>query len=406
MNKKPCIAIIMSLAMIASTGCTSTKINADLTKPATIEEIVASEYIDLNIPENLMDTINKTNDDLQATDEETITAINEKYLYDKMEPEKITDKTIEEGDILNLTYVCYKDGMFVSDYSKTGLPISVTVEKESTEHPEGLLEFLIGKKSSGEYEYVSTIGDEKKGEVVMDVTFTITVNYAEGEYIYPDAETYFNDNVYLQADYNNYKTFFKSEQVAKTVQKKEQAFYDILKEIANNSEFKKDHSLLTRAQYKSLLYNHEAIAASYGLTMEAYRPTIGFEDQESFESKLWEDAEILTQEKLVYFAILEEKGLSLEGIDYNNTIRTMSINWGFDSVNECITIYGSDILRFECIRREYQDIILAYGIKGYSEQYIEDLNGSAIATEPINIQPTEEESTKQSEAIVVEKRGE
>lgn len=411
--KKAIIAFAMIFSLVSITGCTSTKVNGSLSKQAEIEKINASEYIDLNIPDNLMDTINKTTEDLQATDEETLAAINETYLSDKMEPEQLTDKTIEEGDVVNLTYVCYKNGMFMADYSKTGTPIDVTITtEEQEEHPAELLAFLIGKKSSGEYEYASTIGDEEKGETVFDVTYTITVNYAEGEDIYPDAEEYFNNNAYLQSDYKTYNTFFSSMRVKKTAQKKEQAFYDILNEIANNSTFTKDHSLLTRGQYKSLYYNHEAMAASYGLSWDTYLLTIGFDNEKDFEKELMEDAEALVKEKIVYFAILQEKELSLDIIDYNNEVKTMSINWGFDSVNECLNIYGSDILRFECIRKAHQDIILAYGIKGYAEEYVQKLQSSEDATSTnidADIIDTEESedsaTTPATDSLIAEKGG-
>lgn len=382
-------ALVMGVSFV---GCTSTKVNSSIEKPAEIETIDADKYVDLVIPDNLIELVDIEFESLLPTEKEVKDYLAERYLSREYAIEEITSGLIEEGDIIHIKYACYNGSTYLEDYS-SGQDTSYQVGQFGLTLPDGLRDeiddFLIGKPCSGEYELNTTVTIVSQGTTNEDgsqnepqtkelnVVYTVYVLYKEGEYTYPDLEEYFKDSVSLQLAWNTYDTFIKSGRLQVVNKKKEEAFYDILDEIAAASTFKKSHKLYTRAQTKALKSLYSATANSYGITYGAFATLQGMSEDE-FNKQIEEDAEKLTKEKLVFFAWLQENDKNYSDYNFSAYAVNKAEEWDFDGVPELINIYGSDSIRFELIRETFQNEILKLGIADFESKEAKRLEDEGI----------------------------
>lgn len=406
MLKKIAPIIISGLICVSCIGCTSTKVNTSMNKQAEIEKIDPDDYIELNIPDNLMELVSLTyEDDIVASEDGIQKYIEDIYMDGAKEPEQILDETIEEGDVINIKYTCYVGEQYLAEYS--GLKdLNITIGEDNG-LPEGLNEnisdFLIGKFCSDTYTLPVSITGKKGSatdnkEELKDVVYTIYVNYKVGEEQYPEPDAFFENNSSLQNEFGTYSTFKKSIAIKAKNRNIENAFYSILDQIADNSNFTKDHSLLTKSQYKALYSTYAKTASDYGISIEVYAATQGYSTIESFQKRVQDDAEKLTKEKIVFFALLDQELITpleeMENINFDSYAVYLSTLYGLDSVTDLIEIYGSDAIRFEILRTAYQDSLLYMGVKDYTTEDEDDDLG--ITINQIDELPTAWDTTEES----------
>ena len=402
---KRIIALITTAAICLSfAGCTSTKIKKDITTPAEVEKIDPSEYINLVIPDNLKELTGLTVGDLIANEDEAAEYAGELYYEDGKSEVQITDRAIKEGDKIHFFYACYANEKFQKNYSQLISFTAVVGEPSIGEdyYPTEMLTSIIGEIGKGVYEYHTEIEmtriNKETGEeetYMQPVRYEISVEYITEEEAYPSLREIYEAVDSAQIDYGIYEDYVEKMTYHATLRKKSEKFYEILQYIVNASTYTKDHSLLTRGQYKSMYYYAEALSNAYGISFLEYLISMGYTSVEDFEKQTQIKAEETIKQKIAYLAILQSKGLDYAHLDFNASVSTQADRLNFDTTQDCINLFGSDTLRFETIRLAYQDLIFNLGVEGYTDYLTEKIEKT---TQP-------EETTEATTTTITEHTG-
>ena len=157
------------------------------------KDISALDYVELRNYENL--SVPKSA--IEAKVDEQIKGLLESYAA----PEHLTEGTVKDGDTLNIDYVGYVDGETFEGGSTDGAGTTVTIGV--TSYIEGFLEQVVGHSVGETFDIDVTFPDDYSNEELAGkpATFTVTVNYIEGENVTPElTDEFVAENITAQAE--------------------------------------------------------------------------------------------------------------------------------------------------------------------------------------------------------------
>ena len=154
---------------------------------SALEYVELKNYENLSVPESAID----------AKVDEQIKGLLESYAA----PEHLTEGTVKDGDTLNIDYVGYVDGETFEGGSTDGAGTTVTIGV--TSYIEGFLDQVVGHSVGETFDIDVTFPDDYSNEELAGkpATFTVTVNYIEGENVTPElTDEFVAENITAQAE--------------------------------------------------------------------------------------------------------------------------------------------------------------------------------------------------------------
>ncbi|MBQ2468774.1 MAG: FKBP-type peptidyl-prolyl cis-trans isomerase, partial [Clostridia bacterium] len=154
---------------------------------SALEYVELKNYENLSVPESAID----------AKVDEQIKGLLESYAA----PEHLTEGTVKDGDTLNIDYVGYVDGETFEGGSTDGAGTTVTIGV--TSYIEGFLDQVVGHNVGETFDIDVTFPDDYSNEELAGkpATFTVTVNYIEGENVTPElTDEFVAENITAQAE--------------------------------------------------------------------------------------------------------------------------------------------------------------------------------------------------------------
>lgn len=237
----------------------------------------------------------------------------------------ITDRAVENGDIVNIDYVGKKDGVAFSGGTSEGAYLAIG----SGTFISGFEEGLVGVTPGSEVDLNLTFPENYHSEELAgaQVVFTVKVNYILPEKYndtliaelgIPDVTTYEELLAY-------YRSYMES-QIASDIEDK------VLSALVASCEFKELPEKLVEKYRNLAKQNIEATAAMYGVTADTYTNYYYGVDLDT----LLEDISITVKENLALQAVANKEKLNISDEELEKELLENAVQAGYDTIEEYI----------------------------------------------------------------------
>ena len=249
-------------------------------------------------------------------------------LQSNMVTTEITDRPVEEGDIVNIDYEGKIDGVAFDGGTAQGYDLTIG----SGTFIDGFEDGLIGAETGEMVDVNVTFPENYQGEEVAgkDAVFTVTVNSISVETL-PELTDEFvqglDVGVNTAEEYRQYAYDLLMEE--------EQATHDsnaeiaVLEAVMAGSQIQDPPEDMTNRYYNRIIDNMTYYASLYGYDLETFLSMQG-----TSEDAIRESAAQAGQEIIVMQAIADAEGLSVTDEELDAEIETNAGSLGYDDVEE------------------------------------------------------------------------
>ena len=304
--------------------------------------IRALDYVDLKNYEN----IHVSKEALDSKIDGIITSLLESYAA----PAQVTDRAVKDGDTINIDYTGYIDGEAFENGSTEGNGSTVTIGKTSM--IDGFLDQIVGHEPGETFDINVTFPEDYENEEVAGkpATFSVTVNYIEGETVTPEltdefvAENITPQNESITTKDELIKYYEESESV------KSSLIIDRLIEENPISElpsaaytFAVDLSIVPFANY----------ASQYGVDVGTFMTIYGY----TYESVVTSYAEdnIKTAKRMLIVQAIDEARADIS-VTEDAMKEFATENFGSEDYTDAAGTYGIGLLKMYVL----QDVVMDY----------------------------------------------
>ena len=249
-------------------------------------------------------------------------------LQSNMVKTEVTDRPVEEGDIVNIDYEGKIDGVAFDGGTAQGYDLTIG----SGAFIDGFEDGLIGAQSGETLDVNVTFPEDYPGEEVAgkDAVFTVTVNSISVESL-PELTDEFvqglDVGVNTVEEYRQYAYDLLMEDEQNTHDSN--AEVAILEAVMANSELQDPPEDMTNRYYSRMIDNITYYASMYGYDLETFLSIQGTSEDAIRESSVQAGQEIITMQ-----AIAEAEGLSVTDEELDAEIESNAGSLGYDDVEE------------------------------------------------------------------------
>ena len=249
-------------------------------------------------------------------------------LQSNMVKTEVTDRPVEEGDIVNIDYEGKIDGVAFDGGTAQGYDLTIG----SGAFIDGFEDGLIGAQSGETLDVNVTFPEDYRGEEVAgkDAVFTVTVNSISVESL-PELTDEFvqglDVGVNTVEEYRQYAYDLLMEEEQNTHDSN--AEVAILEAVMANSELQDPPEDMTNRYYSRMIDNMTYYASMYGYDLETFLSIQGTSEDAIRESSVQAGEEIITMQ-----AIAEAEGLSVTDEELDAEIESNAGSLGYDDVEE------------------------------------------------------------------------
>ena len=249
-------------------------------------------------------------------------------LQSNMVKTEVTDRPVEEGDIVNIDYEGKIDGVAFDGGTAQGYDLTIG----SGAFIDGFEDGLIGAQSGETLDVNVTFPEDYRGEEVAgkDAVFTVTVNSISVESL-PELTDEFvqglDVGVNTVEEYRQYAYELLMEEEQNTHDSN--AEVAILEAVMANSELQDPPEDMTNRYYSRMIDNMTYYASMYGYDLETFLSIQGTSEDAIRESSVQAGQEIITMQ-----AIAEAEGLSVTDEELDAEIESNAGSLGYDDVEE------------------------------------------------------------------------
>lgn len=249
-------------------------------------------------------------------------------LQSNMVTTEITDRPVEEGDIVNIDYEGKIDGVAFDGGTAQGYDLTIG----SGTFIDGFEDGLIGAETGETVDVNVTFPENYQGEEVAgkDAVFTVTVNSISVETL-PELTDEFVQG--LDVGVNTVEEY--RQYAYDLLMEEEQATHDsnaeiaVLEAVMAGSQIQDPPEDMTNRYYNRIIDNMTYYASLYGYDLETFLSMQG-----TSEDAIRESAAQAGQEIIVMQAIADAEGLSVTNEELDAEIETNAGSLGYDDVEE------------------------------------------------------------------------
>ena len=249
-------------------------------------------------------------------------------LQSNMVTTEITDRPVEEGDIVNIDYEGKIDGVAFDGGTAQGYDLTIG----SGTFIDGFEDGLIGAETGETVDVNVTFPENYQGEEVAgkDAVFTVTVNSISVETL-PELTDEFVQG--LDVGVNTVEEY--RQYAYDLLMEEEQATHDsnaeiaVLEAVMARSQIQDPPEDMTNRYYNRIIDNMTYYASLYGYDLETFLSMQG-----TSEDAIRESAAQAGQEIIVMQAIADAEGLSVTNEELDAEIETNAGSLGYDDVEE------------------------------------------------------------------------
>lgn len=307
-------------------------------------------------------------------------------LQSNMVKTEITDRPVEEGDIVNIDYEGKIDGVAFDGGTAQGYDLTIG----SGAFIDGFEDGLIGAQSGETLDVNVTFPEDYPGEEVAgkDAVFTVTVNSISVESL-PELTDEFvqglDVGVNTVEEYRQYAYDLLMEEEQNTHDSN--AEVAILEAVMANSELQDPPEDMTNRYYSRMIDNMTYYASMYGYDLETFLSIQGTSEDAIRESSVQAGQEIITMQ-----AIAEAEGLSVTDEELDAEIESNAGSLGYDDVEEYRASLDVEGYREYMMSEKVLDFLLENAVVTDVEPETEAAEAETIETAATETQTAETET--------------
>lgn len=265
--------------------------------------------------------------------------------------EEVTDRPVQDGDIVNLTYVGKKEDGTEFDSNTVDLTIG------SGQFIDGFEEGLIGAELGSEVTLNLTFPEGYFEESLsgQPAVFDVTINKitVETEATLDDAfVNRITDGEYTTAD--EYRQFIKDSMTEqKENMAEEDMFYNILEQIATASEFDVTEADLNAKKAEIQDY-YNTMASMYGITVEMMTG----KTTEEIETIVNDSAKQTIEWNLILTEVANKENLALQDEDYEEIAKS----YGYETAEEMKAVIPESNIEEALLIDKVSPVLIEYAV--------------------------------------------
>ena len=368
MKKQKIGAIILAGVMVMGmTGCGNSKASA-YNKYVTLGEYKGIEYTK---------TVKEVTDsDVQAE--------LDSFVQRNSEKKEITDRAVEEGDIVNIDFVGTMNGEEFENGTSEGYTLTIGSGSLIDGFEEGLIGHNIGDEVSLDLTFPDPYPNspDKAGQ---PVNFKVTINSISVEEVPELTDSLVSENT----DYDTIDAYKKSiEEDLKENNENEaqqQAQNDVFNKVLENCSIsgydEEESKKLVDEQFEQFKQT-AASYESYGYTYEQVLSLNGYDSEEALKDGIAEYVKNYLEQKMVIQCIADKEGIKVSKDEVDEKVKEYMDTYGVESEEEVYNYLGED----------YFDMYLL------SDKVINFLMDNAVLVDSLDDDSTEESKDESSKA--------
>ena len=258
-------------------------------------------------------------------------------LQSNMLTTEVTDRPVQEGDIVNIDYEGKIDGVAFDGGTAEGYDLAIG----SGSFIDGFEDGLIGAETGETRDVEVTFPEDYHGTDVAgkDAVFTVTVNSISVETL-PELTDEFVQGLGVGAEtveeYRQYAyDLLMEEQQANHDAEAEMA---VLETVMNNAELQDPPEDMTNRYYSRLIDNMNYYASMYGYDLETFLSLNGTSEETIMESARNAAKQLITMQ-----AIAEAEGIEVTDEELDEEIEANAVSMGYedaDAYREALDVEG------------------------------------------------------------------
>lgn len=303
MKRKICVtAAVLSVSLLL-TACGSKEY---------LKDIKAEKYVTLGEYKGLKATADKS----EVPESLVEKYIEENLLAPKAEKIPVTDRAVQTGDVVNIDYAGYRDGVAFEGGTAAGYDLTIGSGQFIAGFEEGLIGAKVGEQRSLDLSFPDYYprNPDLEGQPVV---FEVTVN-SIAELKNPELTDELVKQ--LSAEGYNVGTSQTAEElkawVRDTYERAVQTNYDsaietqIASQIMESSTFQEPPEEMVKRFTESIENNVNVRAASLNMTLAQYMQLYEGVDEEGYRKLFQEEGLRMTKQYMMYQAIADREGLA------------------------------------------------------------------------------------------------
>ena len=362
MKRKLAITVMSAMIITTMTGCG--------TKYISKEDY--SKYVELCDYKG----IEASKVSYQVTDEEVQEQV-EENLYDYADYETITDRPVQKGDYVIVTYTATKNGEEVEDYSGEEEEILVGEEMIYPEVDEALVGMNLNESKTVDVVLTEDFaGTEDVGD---KLSVAVTVEDISKEILPEYNDAFLKENT----DYKSTKEY--EEAIKKKLENDKAKEYkavtaeEVLDYVVQNSKFNGYSQDLYDECKESYDSMNEYNAAMFNMTLDEYNDFAGIT-----EKVIQEDVEAMVNREMVIDMIAQKEKIGYTSKEVKDYAKEVYEDYEFDSEKEFLEEYTDEEIGYEVVYWKLVDFLYdnakykEISEEEYMEQFSEDFDDGDI----------------------------
>ena len=265
----------------------------------------------------------------EVTDDKVMASLNSSIGTDYYT--EVTDRPVQEGDVVNIDYTGKKDGKAFDGGTASGYDLTIG----SNTFIDGFEDGLIGAKVGETLDLNLTFPEDYYSEDLagQEVVFTVTVNsIKEFPEITDDLIKEITNGDYTTVD--DYKAYLKDQLVQQKEDARESAIRSqILTKLMDTCTVDSDPDGLS--DYYTALYKrqYQTYASYYGINLKDMVESSGM-TMDDFNTELEKEARVEMDQELILEAIEEKEKLEISDEEYDQSVEEQAEKLGYTDVDQ------------------------------------------------------------------------
>lgn len=344
MKRKICVVAAVFASSLFLTACGSKEY---------LKDIKAEKYVTLGTYTGIEATVNKP----EVPEGAVENYIQDNYLASKAEKVPVTDRAVQEGDVANIDFVGYHDGVAFDGGTGAGFDLTIGSGRFIEGFEEGLIGANIGDTRSLNLTFPDPYTNpDLAGE---DVVFEVTVN-GISESKAPEL----TDELVKQLGEEGYNTGGAqtaqelSDYVYSLYNQSVQSAYDndietaLASDIMANSTFQDPPEEMVDRFITSIENNMSARASSLGMSLVQYMQLYQGLDEAGYRTLFDEEGVRMAKQYIMYQAIADKEGLAPTEEEIAGEISALMTVYGYASEEELQKSVDMESLKEDLMRKK------------------------------------------------------
>lgn len=292
-----------------------------------------------------------TDEEVEEDIQSTLTA----YAY----PEEITDRTVEDGDVVNIDYEGLLDGEAFTGGTATGASLEIGSNSFIDGFEEGLIGVTPGEEISLDLTFPEdySLNADLAGKAVV---FNVTVNYIEGDTIVPELDDTFVQELGITdvTTTDEFRTYVREQLVAvKESEAESSRQSELFQKAVENAEVTEYPEELVAQYTDEFTSYYEQYASYFGIELAEFITEYMGMTEEDFYTEAERYGTEVTGNMLIVCAIAEAEGIEVTDEFYAEKAAELADESGYEDVETLEADYGRDYLTQIIIYQEVMNIL-------------------------------------------------